>query len=1339
MPRIQMSPSDHNHGEDGMCGVEAQPPSSIGRFDIEAQLGAGTFGIVYRAHDPELHRDVALKLFRPELSDRFGEGVCTSEARALAQLSHPGIVRVYEAGTDPTWGTYVVSELIEGTTLADYARQGKIRSHEHAATLVAQVARALDYAHRRERVHRDLNPGNIMINEDGDPVLIDFGIALVGEVYGVDWGRHMGTPPYVSPEQARGEGHRVDGRADVFSLAVVLYELLVKKLPFDGKTIDLVADLQTAPVEIPRTIDSTIPRALESICLCGLSKLPSDRFPSAAAMAEELESFLAQGSAPEPTTRSWTEQDVPRGLQPFDRSTSEFYLASLPGTRRGGLPECIRFWKSRIESTDPAEAFRVGLLYGPSGSGKSSLINAGILPQLENTVTPVLVEAAGEIKTEEQIVSALHRKFLRLDDEHDLPALLRKIREGHGPPIDCKVLLVIDQFEQHLQFNQASDRSLLGALRQCDGARVQALLLVRSEFWLGVSNLFQQLEQDLDTGENAAAVNLFERDHAIFVLTGLGRACGQLPAAEDQLTRDHRKFLQLAVEQLSEKDEITPVRLALFAEMFRQRDWTPAELKRAGGAEGIGVAFLEHSLRQAESELAGQGTVRNAQQILSILLPEGPLDIKGPSRSRSDLFARVDLPESSFERLLHLLESRLRVIGKIDPVEGDREDRYQLTHDFLVPSIRTLLEREQRKTRRGRAHLELARATELWSEVRERKMLPSLPTWLRIRLFTRSHRWSEQEQRLMKTAGRLYLFGTAAAAAVLLLLVLTGMEIASKGRSDSLLTTVLTTSTPEVVTLADELHSMQRHLVPRLEQAIHGGDLSGEELLRVEIAHSLLRSDRHASLEAQLFNLEPEVIVSIHPIVAPFGQSTLAEAADLVANPDTSRPRQLRASLVLFLHDSSEGPARRLVDRLLELEVESLSPWIVPLQGRSKALVPILEQIVLAPSSIARPDLAESPDPERARQLWSNATAAEAQRNAKAAIILALLGKEAAAWQILQDPPIFEARSWCILWLASAGVAPTVLVGSLEERPSEAVASGLLQALAHYSLDSIANPLRGKMTTLAQEWHENTPRARIRASAAYTLRRWRVGAAPPPAKRGWQSSMKTGDWFTGPNDHEMVILPPIDGRVVAISMYELTNSQFLKFDTNFKLDNNFNRLLEGPAGGIHLYRGMEYCNWLSGLSTISRPPCYDRRGNAVLPYPDYLDRPGYRLPTPHEWRTSCRANTQMEMFYGNSDELDLIGEYVSHRLNVPGYCPPVGTRKPNRFGIFDSIGSCYEWAHTEGDPRLYGNHAVTMGGSISDRPRDIYAPTPLNSIPASKTLATFRVALTLKSAGQESE
>jgi hypothetical protein len=660
---------------------------------------------------------------------------------------------------------------------------------------------------------------------------------------------------------------------------------------------------------------------------------------------------------------------VPKGLRSFDAYDADFFLELVPGPRdRDGLPESIRFWKNRIEATDPDETFSVGLIYGPSGCGKSSLVKAGLLPRLAERVVPVYIEATAD-ETESRLLHALRKRCPELPNNLDLTEFLAALRRGQSIPQDAKVLIVLDQFEQWLHGKGKEENSeLVRALRQCDGARVQCVVMVRDDFWMAATRLMRELENRLVEGVNSAAIDLFQVRHAEHVLRAFGRAFGVLPERASEVTKEHEGFLQQAVRGLAEEGKIVCVRLALFAEMMKGKSWTPAGLKEVGGTEGIGAAFLEETFSATTAPPEHRLHQKAARGLLQALLPEDASDIKGNMRSYRELLDASSYRSrpKEFADLIQILDSEMRLITPTDPegtgaadtakVNVGVERYYQLTHDYLVHSLRDWLNRKQKETQRGRAELRLVELSALWNAKPENRNLPSLGEFLNIRLLTDMRKWTAPERKLMHIAGRFHGIRTGIAVALLLVSALSALRLArqvdERRQADyaaALVEQLVAADIAEVPPIVRKLDGYRRWTDAVLRQNEAQVERGSNKKLRLDLALLPVDQNKIGELQDDLLWVLPGPFAVVRDALLPYKDEVAGPLWKVALDPRQKDQPRFQAACALATYAPGDPRWSQVnafvAGRLVTLEVSPLVSWREVLRPAKTQLIRPLASI----------------------------------------------------------------------------------------------------------------------------------------------------------------------------------------------------------------------------------------------------------------------------------------------------------------------------------------------------------------------------------------------------------
>ncbi len=988
-------------------------PKNIAEFEIRRIIGEGGFGAVYEAYDSILQRSVAIKIphIRPGgTSVDFHQNL--HEARAIAWLNHPNIVPVYQASSTPEVPFYIVVRLIHGRTLGEWNNEVQ-PSFAQIAEVIATIADALGYAHAQNVVHRDVKPSNILVDQEGVAYIADFGLAL--REYDPEMGpAYVGTPSYMSPEQARGEGHRVDGRSDIFSLGIVLYQLLTGTRPFLGKRSEVLLQIKSVEPPHPNRVNPNVPSELARICIKALSKSLHGRYQRAEEMAAELREYgrisasgmsgtvdrISEREALVPSngmqgniaTSSSPFPVVPKGLRPFEASDSEFFLQLLPGPYdRYGVPEIIRFWLSRMHNRKASEAVSVGIVYGPSGCGKTSLFRAGILPRLSRDVRTVYLEASesGTEKSLENLLSSIY-PATNLDrpnafvQDSDLARTVARIRR-HG---ERKTVICIDQFEQWL-YAHASDLAtapLTQALRQCDGIHLQCILLVRDDFWMGISRLMQALEIPISEHHNTACVDLFDLEHARRVLASFGTAMGKLPTDESRWSVKQKQFVISAIDYLSVGGKVVCVQLALFAEMMKHRPWDDPKLFTQDGGAGIGVAFFEQSFGSDSAPRHFRSHSEGAQRLLRKLLPAAGARIKGAIRTKNELREAVGyVDESAFAELLRILDSELHLITPTTQEDETAlssqwthsgssmsEPGYQLTHDFLIAPLRKWLAMRQLSTRAGQAIVRLEEYTELYRVRPQPQSLPSMFEYLNMRWWLPSNSFNEHQRKMLASAKRhhvhralqwLLVFGLIVSGIFAGKLVL-NEQIRfrdEQARAEAFLVADL----PHAVEMLSELTPHHTYLRNTLRIEFEKGHLPTERRLRAAFGTAFL--DRAATipnvrefLYEQILSASPSETVTLLRVDCLRELFSRDEWMSRYSQLSSASEEWLRLSAYLVQNETTRQGVLKHIDQLVRLMQSEnplhLNEWTEAFSPIGHELLPAVEKRFLASASRDGPE-----------------------------------------------------------------------------------------------------------------------------------------------------------------------------------------------------------------------------------------------------------------------------------------------------------------------------------------------------------------------------------------------
>ncbi len=613
---------------------------------------------------------------------------------------------------------------------------------------------------------------------------------------------------------------------------------------------------------------------------------------------------------------------------------------------------------------------------------------------------------------------------------------------------------------------------------------------MRADFDMALLRFLKTLGIEFVEGKNVAVVDLFDMRHATEVLTAFGRAFGALPEDQGSLTGDRRTFLDQAVAGLAQDGLVVSVHLALFAEMMKGKPWTPSTLKIVGGTQGVGVAFLENKFDSPGANPAHRRHRRAAWAVLKALLPELGTGIKGNMKAYEALLDASGYAGrlADFDELLRVLDGELRLITPTDPAVpsasgDDRKDGnlphkkwYQLTHDYLVPSVREWLVREQRDTWRGRAELLLAERSALWHAKPENRRLPSVWEWGRIRLLARSKDWTDPQWRMMRRARRVHRVRILGLAALIALMSWLAIETYGGMRATAVIDSLKTAGTVDVLPIIRQVSDYRRWADPRLREMVNDSDRKSRGRVHASLALLAVDPSQVDFLFNCLLIAGPKELPVFAESLRPHRSQLTPELWSELESAQPGDVTLLPAASALALYDSESSRwadfGGKVAEALVTANSLVLGPWLEdlrPVRGELTAPVAVIfrdkqrsEDVlakatdILANYAQREPALLASllmdADPKAFVAIFSvaervadrvipvfqaelargpmtgeNTAGTEqlndelAERKARAAVALIRLGHAEEAWPLLRHSADPRTRSYIVNWLSPLG------------------------------------------------------------------------------------------------------------------------------------------------------------------------------------------------------------------------------------------------------------------------------------------------------------------------------
>lgn len=1204
--------------------LDTRQTKKIDRYTVVKRIGSGGFGLVFEGYDPQLKRSVAIKVPREKWArDDARVKKTLAEAQILAGLTHPNILPVYHAGKCSQFGFFIVTALIEGQSLSQLCRSCSIPA-PLAVDVVCQIADALQYAHKKNVIHRDVKPANIMLDGAKHPYLVDFGLAM--DTTALSPRRsYVGTPRYMSPEQARGDIERLDQTTDIYSLGIVLSEVLTT-VSSDLETQSIGSSQRDATGQ-SFEVNKAIPPELQRICLRATAAQSAERYPDAGAFARELRQSQATLENAQPGR---IENFVPRGLSPFEASDANFFRDLLPGPRDAqGMPASLARLQQKVANSLSSSPSPVAVVIGPAGAGKSSFVKAGLIPLLPRSTAVVCIDA-NLPNLERQLLTSLNRMAESSGGE-SIWAAVTEIQKGEWLPDGQKLLIVVDQFESWLGRNQSfHDSDLVSAMQQCDGRVCQFLLLIRDDCFTATSRLMRHLEIPLIQDVNSFTSPTFDKHQIKRVLEAYGHSFGQYHGSYQQ-----QQFVDsVADELLADDANVVPVRLVVLAETLKELPWVPATLERLGGVNGVLGSFLRTTLANIRSGTVASNNPDAIRTILRELTPAENSETQLPIRSIHDLRTACEWPQSNddFDQLITQMVNDLRLVSKVGDDSTLDADTYRLAHSFLIRPVSAWLQQRRMETMRGRAEVRFDEWVKVWSESRQVEHLPSSFEFLSFQLFTDNKRWSSSGVTMMQHAKKRlvprWIRAAIAAACLLLMAAFIGFWLdkeANKLKQEKAIADLQSALTSSPYWAKENMDRFfQATSLPQRKTLI-------DQLPPCDLALSRLRL---VQLNARDGRVDVGLLVKF--------------AVELAEEQYGLKKSQIHVS-----------------------EFQNIMRTINTCAGRSAVIDSVQEEFEKTTDQ---------------NGLEFSITALN-RRRARLAIVGINIGELKWARQVCSRKAKPGANAE-FLWQSRffRGDANRLLQAIVVEERSD-VKALLITCLGDIRRTRIADEVRESIVEVLYKLLNDGSRVAVACAASQTLQRWGCAlpsddyshiCMAPECERNSVDMVMVKSWSLFP-DTEWVLRNT--ESFIWASQTETTNSQFLQFiladdlrAESWKKDRAkcFNSVTSQPGQPFalaNLMDAMLFCNWLSDLEGY-QPVYVISDANDIASVMVDNGNDGYRLPTYREWKLLAKVaptHTKSLSFLAVTSE------------NSHNKLPDVRSRFANPNGLFDMYGSVWEW------------------------------------------------------------